>query len=944
VQRDGQPFSLKELLWRDVKRAFAASTVACAAFVIVEFVATLAAAPPDVPFAVKLRLGALTLSLAVVLLGLTGSVLALGAMAARLFVRLLWPSRARVWRGWFSPAQPAGRSPSRSAPWIWALATGVLAYVPLSTLATMRVAAAFREPVLIALVLSLAQLALIAVVAGFVYLCMLGFRKLANLLAGRLGRFNPFGRTALALSVLVVIALIALKVLGVVMPAIKPLIPWRHILALVVFAGGTFAATHLFSRRGGLLPAAATPRLISFGVILFVGALLLPVTLVRLGAEAHTKLLATTQSPPLASIMGVLRFMTDFDRDGYGSLLGENDCAPFNPKIHRGARDYPDNGIDENCDGRDFSLARQPSYRKGERMPVPDEFRRDWNFILITVDTVRYDHTSFGGYIEKKGRDTTPNLKKLVDRSVSFSFTQAPSAGTMASVPAILTSKFFHSGIALDESFKVPKLREQNVLISEILKDEGYYTGAILTHYYFNNWGMEQGFDTYDNSLGAKRAPRAVTDDRLTDKALEWIGRNASRPKWFLWLHYLDPHGRYVEHPGEVSYGTTEEDIYDGELHFSDKQIGRLLDELRRMPGSERTVVVITSDHGDGFGEHGEINHGMHLYREVLHVPMIFYVPNLAPRVVGGATSPLDILPTVADLAGADTGKLSFEGESLVPQLFYGAEEEDRVVFAETNYPKPIRAAVTQSHKLVHHLQANTYELYDLKRDDWEKKNIWKPGHPDGIKMKAFLDDWLERVYYSRDFEANQVTFKLKGLLLEEAPSPETSVQGVAIGDGAIEVIGFDVKEIPPKGATAEPGFAAGDKLEIGVFFAVKSRPKASYRLQLTAHAGDKKIAGTGNIKPGKSIFPTTRWKSGDYVRETFTLTLPSTLPESTVTLALVPTAQKGALGAQTGTRLGRGVAMGSIEVLASTEEEAPKAPSRPKRPGPKPKRPKKQK
>ena len=108
----------------------------------------------------------------------------------------------------------------------------------------------------------------------------------------------------------------------------------------------------------------------------------------------------------MRTVIDGLRLATDFDRDGFGTLLGENDCAPFDPNIHRLARDLPDNGIDENCDGRDFVLGRLPSYRSGERMPVPGAFLQDWNVLLLTVDTVRYDHTNMHGYRERTGRNT----------------------------------------------------------------------------------------------------------------------------------------------------------------------------------------------------------------------------------------------------------------------------------------------------------------------------------------------------------------------------------------------------------------------------------------------------------------------------------------------------------------------------------------------------------
>src|SRR5262249_23671941 len=158
-----------------------------------------------------------------------------------------------------------------------------------------------------------------------------------------------------------------------------------------------------------------------------------------------------TASPALEKLIGLVRTANDLDRDGFGSLLGENDCGPFDKAIHPGATDLPDDGIDQNCDGRDFTL-RPSAAPSGPAVAVPAQFKRsDWNVLLITIDTVRYDHTSFGGYKNgPKKRDTTPRLAELAQRSTSFTFCNAPSAGTMASIPAIITSKFFHSGLALD--------------------------------------------------------------------------------------------------------------------------------------------------------------------------------------------------------------------------------------------------------------------------------------------------------------------------------------------------------------------------------------------------------------------------------------------------------------------------------------------------------------
>src|SRR5262249_11366759 len=260
--------------------------------------------------------------------------------------------------------------------------------------------------------------------------------------------------------------------------------------------------------------------------------------------------------------------------------------------------------------------------------------------LLLTIDALRYDHTGIGGYKARKGRDTTPNLDQLAARSVVFDFANAPSAGARAAGPARGPAKVFPpgSGVGREGRPMPPHKPPASLMLAEAMKRGKYVTGAILTHEYFNDWGLEQGFDTYDNSLGAKPNPMSITSQDVTSKAEAWIAQRGD-DKWFLWLHYLDPHGRYVAHPGDVSYGTSEEDLYDGEISYTDRYVGKLLEFLARTPAGQKTIIVVTSDHGDGFMEHGFINHGMALYRELLHVPLLVYVPELAPRRVAGVVS-----------------------------------------------------------------------------------------------------------------------------------------------------------------------------------------------------------------------------------------------------------------------------------------------------------------
>jgi choline-sulfatase len=852
----------------DLGRAAGAALVSSATLAVVELVATLASAHHLPPAGSVLRFAGLDLTLAALLAPLLFLLYAALAVGVRLALAAVVPDRARRFAGVFTPDRP----PDRAAGWLLGLAVGAATYVAGTTLVSLAIGASFKERTLAALLAALAGLAVVTVAVALASLVAGLTARLAPVVHPRLGRLSPVGSRGAAFVLLAAVLLVGLAVLVRVVPQLRPLLPWRHLLAaLAIVAGAELYATAIGPRRL-LWPRPRRRRWIVAGSLAAGALLLVPLGLWRLGADAGTKALWLSASPTLTALVDGVRLANDFDHDGFGSLLGENDCAPFDRLRHPLARDLPDNDIDENCDGRDFKLGRRPSYARGQRLPVPDAYRGPWNFLLVTVDTVRYDHTTMGGYAERRQRNTTPNLAALAARSVSFDFAVAPSPGTMASVPAILTSRFFHSGIALGEERKgkPPVLKPQNLLVSEVMKQAGYTTGAILSHEYFNDWGMEQGFDTYDNSIGEKPDAFRVTSDRLTDRALSWIGEHADR-RWFLWVHYIDPHGRYVAHPGDTSYGTSEEDLYDGELAFTDKHLGRLLAELERLPGGDRTVIIVTSDHGDGFNEHGFINHAQALYFELLHVPLVVYVPNIEPRVVPGPVSPLDILPTLADLVGVDVTARGLEGESLVPQLFHGRDARERVVFSETNYPKPQRSVVAAGHKLIYKLKDNVYELYDLARDPHEQKNLWPSGAPAAFdRLKGYLDDWLERVYYARDPEANQAMAKLKDVLLDAPPTPDFPVTG-SFDDGAIQLLGLDVS---PRQARA------GDKVDVSVYLRAARRPSGSFLLQLEGRPSPAPATlprtVTSLLRPAAGgALPTERWRDGEIIRDRFQLRLP---------------------------------------------------------------------
>jgi arylsulfatase A-like enzyme len=884
---------LRDAIVADVGRAIWIATGGCAAFGVVEYASALVSYAGSTPIVVKLRVlgvvaGLVALSWLAAVLGL--STIFVGARLAR----ALGGGDPRAGRGVLAFPQPT-TGPRTGPPRLWAAIVVAAVAILVVQRWALWVVSHHKEPNLVGLMIAGVAIALVPVVVVAYRAVARSATWLAGVADPVLGAWSPIGRwrgTGIAAVVMVTAVMVPAWYTSTFVKAMWSSLrieqfsmfpPWRAVIpAIAVAAGGCAGAWWAARPRRTARP----PRKIAAAAAVATGAVV-TLALSRWGADGEARSVATTASPAFARIIDRIRQLNDLDGDGFGSLLGENDCKPFDAAIRPGVRDTPDNGRDENCDGHDFSyrdLIRVP----GDKKPVPAAFRKPWNVVFLTIDTVRYDHTSFGGYRDgPRKRDTTPRLAELVKKSVSFEFAQAPSAGTMGSVPAIITSKFFHSGLALEVAGvrpgMPPRLAKDNVLIGEIMKRGGYTTGAILSHEYFNDWGMDQGIDSYDNELGKTGDPFKITSSALTDRALAWISRQHA-PKWFLWVHYLDPHGRYVAHPDHKSFGGTEEDLYDGELAYTDLHVGRLIDELARLPGGDRTIIAITSDHGDGFGEHGFINHGQALYRELLHVPLIVYIPGLEnqPRSIGGAVSAIDLVPTIADLCGIDVSDLSFEGESLVAQIFDGTVDTERVVFAETNYPHPIRAAISARQKLVFHLKSNLYELYDLTKDPWEKSNLWPREAAAGQKIRDALDLWLNRVVFARDPKFNQAAEQISAALVAKKPdrlAAAVAAPGATFDDGKIAVLGADLVDPARPARTNQP-------LDLHVYFEARAIPAKSYRFQVTVWPVNRATFDPTAAIPSNAartpfratldgLFSTDRWRAGEIVRDKVQIKLP---------------------------------------------------------------------
>jgi hypothetical protein len=289
---------------------------------------------------------------------------------------------------------------------------------------------------------------------------------------------------------------------------------------------------------------------------------------------------------------------------------------------------------------------------------------------------------------------------------------------------------------------------------------------------------------------------------------------------------------------------------------------------------------------------------------------MIFFIPDNKPRIVRGAVTNLDIVPTIAALCDIDVHDLSFEGRSLVPQLFYDhAEDPDRIVFAETNAPQKERAAISERWKLIYYFGSNLYELYDLAADPWEHTNLAPQAPPAFATMKQALEAWMDRVMYVRDPRFNQAYRQLADVVLPSAPAPAPQITTTHQTLDGITILGAGIAD----GRAVAPGA----KLDVHVYFHVEQPTATAYRFQLAAWPIDPanptaapvpgRILRTSLRATAGGAFSTERWKPGDHIRERFPLTIPPDWPpagQAAMGLGLVAEDAAGKVHPPTGDKL----------------------------------------
>lgn len=434
--------------------------------------------------------------------------------------------------------------------------------------------------------------------------------------------------------------------------------------------------------------------------------------------------------------------------------------------------------------------------------PLPEEGERP-NIIFIMIDALRADRVGYNGHVN----DTTPALDSFSKKGVRFKNAYSHSSHTKISIASLFTGLVptahgVREAGALHKTgneFEITSdvLSKEALTMAEVFRNAGYKTCAVITNPHLREMmGFGQGFSKY---IYLRHNPPARDVNR---EVLRVMSSFRDRP-FFLYIHYMDVHSPYkpppryrdmfagflVEsspihengpydekiQPHQVAY---TEAVYDGQVRYFDDRFKKFIKKLKKRGALQNTMVIVTSDHGDEFYEHGGFGHGYTCYEEMLRVPLTMVWPGVLPEglEVEKTVVQTDLLSTLAFLAGISTDTEKLPGNlisipGLTPHrglMSCNSKEREATVYAETYRGKAPRALVEKDKKIIYNSKSDSYEFYDLAKDPEEQNKLGPAEFRRGKKMMKKLRSFMRKrcafTETSREKMGNETLEEFKSL------------------------------------------------------------------------------------------------------------------------------------------------------------------------------------
>lgn len=469
-------------------------------------------------------------------------------------------------------------------------------------------------------------------------------------------------------------------------------------------------------------------------------------TFEHFGKNENLKAQVFSRTTQAKQYIRLARWVLDFDRDGYSALLDGGDATDARADINPGQIEVVDDGIDNNLMGGDLTAQAIAEWHRDNNAlnHRPATVSRRANVVYIFIDALRADHLSCYGY----PRNTSPNLDRLAARSALFENAYSPAANTFESAARFMKSSYWDGPVDT---------------WTEVLARNGY--DVIL--FPQRRLGMLSRY-----VKGARVAPDAEGKfvNQSIDVAIKTLGELPADRPFCAYIYAVEPHRPYARH-NAFDFGSSIAELYDGEIAFTDHHLGRLFDWLEECGRMNDTMIVVMADHGESLGERGVYRHSSQLFNDQTHVPAIFYIPGQLPRRVPDYISTIDLGATILQAAGIACPD-DYSGVTLLP-LISGEPFEHPPIYGEQtlrekefpnvrseDYPQPVNKKymiITQDgFKLIYNRNDWFFELFDLKNDPLELRNLFNEMPERAADLKSRLGRFVDIVTVSRPQNADE--------------------------------------------------------------------------------------------------------------------------------------------------------------------------------------------